>query len=103
MKYFLITYALANGSPEDWYPEVEEFIATLEADPVLGDKITHRSLKRKDGATYYHLATTADDAAAKALGETDFFEKYTQRCDSVSNGAVEVIPLELVAETSRSA
>jgi hypothetical protein len=99
MNHFLITYRFANGSRDEWHREIEQFIAALETDPVLGGKISYRSLKSKEGSAYYHLAAAEDDAAAKALGETAFFARYTERSDAVSGGTVEVVPLELVAQT----
>ena len=99
MNHFLITYRFENGSRDDWHREIEQFIAALETDPALSGKISYRSLKCKEGSAYYHLAAAEDDQAAKALGETAFFARYTERSDAVSGGTVEVLPLELVAET----
>jgi len=98
MKYFLIRYRFAHGSPEEWHGDVARFVAALDADPVLGGKISYRAL-RTAGGDYYHLATAADDAAVAALGQSDFFVRYTGRTDEVSGGQVEVTPLELIAET----
>jgi len=99
MNHFLITYRFANGSKDEWHQEIERFIAALETDPALSGKISYRSLKSKDGPTYYHLAAAEDEQASKALGERDFFKHYTDRSDVVSGGTVEVLPLELIAET----
>lgn len=100
MKHFLIKYRFANGSRDEWHGEIARFIAALERDPELSGKISYRCMRAKEGADYYHLAAAVDDAAAKALGERDFFRHYTERSDSVSGGTVEVVPLEIVAETA---
>jgi hypothetical protein len=99
MNHFLITYRLEHGSRDEWHREIEQFIAALETDPALSGKISYRSLKSREGSAYYHLAAAEDEQAAKALGETTFFARYTERSDAVSGGTVEVLPLELVAET----
>src|ERR1700722_3357923 len=99
MKYFLIRYHFANGSPEEWHADIARFVSALDADPVLGGKISYRAL-RTAGGDYYHLATAADDATVAALNKSDFFARYTDRTDQVSGGQVEVTPLELVAETA---
>jgi hypothetical protein len=100
MKQFMIRYQFKNGSREDWHEEIARFIAALETDPVLAGRITYRCMKiRDDDASYIHLATAADDDAVKALGERPFFKHYTEQTDRVSGGTVEVLPLELIAET----
>ena len=57
-------------------------------------------MKNRDGADYYHLATAVDEAAAKALGQAEFFKAYTELTRRVSGGAVEVLPLEVIGETA---
>lgn len=57
-------------------------------------------MKTTEGSDYYHLAAAVDDEAAKALGERDFFSRYTEMAERVSGGTVEVLPLEIVAETT---
>jgi hypothetical protein len=100
MKYFLIKYRFESGTREDWHAEIERFISALDADPALSGKISYRCLKSKEGSDCYHLATAADDQAAKTLGERDFFTRYTEKCEAVSGGTVEVVPLELIGETA---
>jgi hypothetical protein len=100
MNHFLIKYRFATGSPDEWHAEIGRFIAALENDPALAGKISYRSLKAKAGSDYYHLAAAVDDATAKALGERDFFSHYTEQSDRVSGGTVEVVPLEMIAETT---
>jgi hypothetical protein len=100
MKYFLIKYTFSKGSPEDWQLDIARFIAALDSDPTLSGKISYRCLKHKQGSDYYHFAAAADDRAAAELGERDFFKHYTERSDFVSGGTVEVLPLDLIAETA---
>ena len=54
----------------------------------------------RDSADYYHLASPKDDQAPKDLQSRDFFSGYTARTKLVSNGGVEVLPLEVIAETA---
>lgn len=99
MKHFLIKYRLTNGSKEEWHQEIARFIAALENDPDLSAKISYRCMKTAEGPDYYHLAAATDDQAAKTLGERSFFSRYTEKSDFVSGGTLEVLPLEIVAET----
>jgi hypothetical protein len=48
---------------------------------------------------YYHLAEAADDDAVKALQSREFFSRYTDQTDVAAGGKVEVLPLEVIAET----
>jgi len=100
MKYFLITYRFQNGELAEWHAEIARFIAALDADPVLNGKISYRCLQSKAGPDCYHLATAFDEEAAKTLGERDFFARYTDKCEQVSGGTVEVTPMDLVGETA---
>jgi hypothetical protein len=104
MKRFLIryTYRLDDASVGEWHRRVAQFISALENDPELKGRITYRCMKTRDGADYYHLAEAADDEAIKALGQREFFKRYTEETKRVAGGAVEVSPLETVAETGRS-
>jgi hypothetical protein len=100
VKHFLIRYRFEQGSPADWHQEIRRFIAALESDPELADKVTYRAMKmRDDDASYFHLATALDDDAVKALGQRAFFKHYTEETERVSGGSVEVLPLEIIAET----
>jgi hypothetical protein len=46
-------------------------------------------------------ATAAvDDRATGDLGEADFFKHYTEASDAASGGTLEVLPLEIIAETT---
>ena len=100
MKQFLIKYRFKHGLRDEWHKEIARFIAALESDPVLNGKISYRSMKVKDSDDYYHLASAEDELAVKTLGERDFFSNYTKRTEDVSGGEVEVLPLEIVAETT---
>ena len=96
MKQFLIRYRHTEGTTEDWHRE----IASFDGDPALKGKIGYRCMKGRDGADYYHLATVFDEGARIALQERAFFKHYTEATRVVSGGTVEVVPLEMIAETS---
>ena len=98
MKQFLIKYRLKNGSEPQWHADIARFIAALDADPALKG-ITYRCMKHRGGTDYYHLATAADDEAVKALQSRDFFSRYTEQTKHTAGGEVEVLPLDVVAET----
>jgi len=99
MKHFLIKYRLRNGSPEAWHRDVADFIAAIDRDPTLQGKVAYRCMKARDGDDYYHLATAVDDAAVKALQQSEFFSRYAEKTKQAGGGAVDVVPLEIVAET----
>ncbi len=103
MKHFLIKYRFQNGSPEDWHREIARFIAALDEDPALKEKISYRCFKAGDGSGYYHLASVAEDAATKTLQGRDFFRAYKEKTAVFSAGSVEPLPLDLVAETQVTA
>ncbi len=99
MKQFLIRYRLQNISEEVWHKDVAEFIAALDNDPTVKGKISYRCMKSRDGADYFHLATAVDDQAVKALQQSPFFVSYTEKTKEAGGGHVDVLPLEVVAET----
>jgi hypothetical protein len=101
MKHFLIRYQFKNGSKEEWHQDIARFISALENDPTLNSKISYRCMMGREGSDYYHLASAEDDQAVKELGERDYFTRYTEKSDSVSGGGVEVLPLEVIAQTKR--
>jgi quinol monooxygenase YgiN len=103
MKHFLIKYRLQNASQDAWHNDVAEFIAALDGDPALRGKISYRCMKSRDGADYYHLAEAADEQAIKALQSSPFFSRYTEKTKQAAGGHVDVLPLEIVAETAREA
>jgi len=100
MKHFLIKYTRKNGSEAEWHQDVARFIAALDSDPGL-QGISYRCMRRKGGDEYFHLASVADDDAVKALQQREFFSRYTEQTRQVGGGEVEVIGLEVVAETKR--
>jgi hypothetical protein len=102
MKHFLIKYRFTNGTKEDWHREIERFIAGLEANPALKG-ISYRCMKNAKDTDYYHLASAADDEAVAALSQQDFFKHYTERIKQIAGGDVTVLPLEIIAETTRRA
>lgn len=99
MKYFMIKYRFTTGTREDWHGEIKRFIAALNADPALAGKITYRCMRRRDGDDYYHIAGTADDQATKTLQSRSFFPAYTEATKHAAGGEVEVLPLDIIAET----
>jgi hypothetical protein len=100
VKQFLIKYRLKNGSEERWHQDITRFISALDNDAALHGKISYRCLKGRGGSDYYHLATAADDDAVRALQAREFFRLYTEQTKLASGGEVEVLPLEIVAETA---
>ena len=100
MKHFLIKYSFNNGTREEWHRHIRQFIAWLDGEPDLKGKISYRCMKERDGNGYYHLAAAADEQAIKALQSQDFFKRYTEETRRVAGGEVEVVPLELIAETA---
>jgi hypothetical protein len=100
VKHFLVKYTFKQGTREAWHAEIARFIAALEADPKLQGRISYRCMKVRDSDDYYHVAAAADDAAPGDLNAADFFKHYTAASDTVSAGLLEVLPLEILAETS---
>ena len=101
MKYNMIRYQFANGTPEDWHREVARFIAALDGDPELKGKIGYRVMKNRDDSSYYHIASVVDDAAVKTLQSREFFKAYQAKTRSVAaDGQVTVTPIEVIAETA---
>ena len=100
MKHFMIKYAFAHGSSEDWHREISRFISALDHDPELKGRIIYRCMKNRDDSSYYHLASAADEQAIKTLQQRDFFKHYTEKTRQVAGGDVVVTPIELIAETA---
>jgi hypothetical protein len=103
MKYSLIKYRFQNGSEEAWHRDVAEFISALDNDPALQGKISYRCMKSRGGNEYFHLAGVADDQAIKTLNERAFFSRYKEQTRLAAGGSVDVLPLEVVAETKQKA
>jgi hypothetical protein len=99
MKRSMIKYQFKVGTEEAWQQHVAEFIAALDTDPDLKGKISYRCIKERNGTGYYHLAGTVDDAAVAALQGKKFFKRYQAETKRVGGGEVQVLGLELVAET----
>ena len=100
MKYSMIRYQFANGTPAEWHAEIDRFIAALNSDPDLKGRISYRCMKSRDDSSYFHLAAVADEQAVKTLQSRDFFKRYTERVRQVAGGEVTVTPVELIAETA---
>lgn len=100
MKHFLIKYTFKNGTREAWHEEIARFISALENDPKLRGRIAYRCMKVRDSDEYYHVAAAADDAAPGDLNAADFFKRYTEASDAASGGTLEVLPLDILAETA---
>jgi hypothetical protein len=101
MKHFLIKYRFTDGSEERWHQDIVRFIAALDEDPALRGKISYRCMKHRGGSDYYHVAAAADEQAIKALQSREFFSRYTEQTKVAAGGEVEVLPLEIIAETKR--
>ena len=101
MKYNMIRYQFANGTPEDWHREVARFIAAIDGDPDLKGKMSYRVMKNRDDSSYFHLAAVADDQAVKTLQSREFFKAYQAKTRSVAaGGQVTVTPIEVIGETA---
>jgi hypothetical protein len=103
MKHFLIKYRFTGGAQAQWHQDIADFIAALESDAGLKGRISYRCMKGRDGPDYYHFASAVDDQAIKSLQEHEFFKRYTDKTKSVAGGKVEVVPLEIIAETKYGA
>jgi hypothetical protein len=99
MKQFLIRYRRTAATAEAWHEEIKRFIAKIETDPELRGRISYRCMKVGESDEYMHIATPMDDAAVKALQNWDWFKRYTEQTRAAAGGSVEVLPLEIVAET----
>jgi hypothetical protein len=101
MKHFLIKYRFKIGSEDVWHGEIKRFIAAIEGDPSLKGRIGYLCMKASGPSEdYYHIATAADEEAVKALQGRAFFAHYTSESKRVSDGAIEVVPLTVIAETA---
>jgi len=99
MKYFLIRYRLKDGLDEQRRREMLSFISALNDEPALSGRISYRCMKTREGPDYYHLAAAADDQTVQDLQSREFFTRYTEQTDLAADGEVEVLPLEIIAET----
>lgn len=99
MKHFLIKYRHTNGSAEEWHQAIRGFIAALDSDPAVKGRIAYRCMKNRNGSDYYHLAVPQDEDANRVLSDQAFFKRYQQQTRAAAGGEVEVVPLEILAET----
>jgi hypothetical protein len=60
-------------------------------------------MKIGDSADCLHLATAADDQAIKAPQQSPLFSGHTEKTRKVAGGAVDVWPLDIIAETQMKA
>jgi hypothetical protein len=100
MKHFMIKYRRKDVPAEQWHKDIANFIAALNEDPAVKGQISYRCMKIGNSDDYYHIAGAASEAATKALQQTAFFPAYTARTKEVAGGVVEVLPLEIIAETT---
>ena len=103
MKHFMIKYRFVSGSPEEWRGHIAQFISNLKSDPDLKGEISYRCMKERDGAEYYHFASTSDDEATAALQGKEFFKFYSAETWRVAGGELSVVPLEMIGETDHRA
>jgi hypothetical protein len=100
MKHFMIRYRFKEGSREDWHRAIDAFVAAVDSSPALKGKIRYRVMNIRGTDEYCHLAAAADDAAIQALQSQEFFKGYNAETRRVAGGAVEVVPLDVIAETA---
>jgi hypothetical protein len=99
MKQFLIKYQLKVGTEAQRRDEMVAFIAAMNGDPAVKGRISYRCMKVPGKPDYWHIVTAEDDAV-KALQGREYFKRYTELTKHGAGGEVEVIPLELVADTA---
>jgi hypothetical protein len=102
MKHFLIRYRLTSGTEADWHQTVARFIAALDDDPELRQRISYRCMKIRDDQAYYHLAAAADEHAIKILQQREYFKRYTEATNHAGGGDVVVSPLDVIAESAHA-
>jgi hypothetical protein len=100
MKHFMIRYRFKQGSKDDWHRAIADFVAAIEGHPALEGKILYRVVNVRGSDQYYHLAAAADDQAIQTLQSQDFFKSYNAETRRVAGGEVEVVPLDIIAETA---
>ena len=98
MKHFLIKYRLKSGTEEQRRQEMTAFIAAMRGDPAVAGRISYRCMKVPGKTDYWHIVAAQDEAVAALQGQ-DYFKRYTDQTKAAAGGAVEVVPLELIAET----
>ena len=103
MKYFMIKYRFTTGTKEEWHQDIARFIANIDSDPALKGRISYRCMKGTKNNEYYHIASPIDDQAVAALQQRDWFKAYTEKTKLVAGGEVEVMPIEIIAQTAYTA
>ena len=101
MKRFLITYSREKATEQEWHARVAEFIRAIESDADLKGKVLYTVMRAKDGRSYYHLAEVLDETAGEILQTREFFKAYTAATKRTSDDKVTVMPIDIVAATSR--
>ena len=100
MKRFMIRYRFANGTEADSARRDCALHRRAGQRPILAGRVSYRCMRIKGDPAYYHLATAADDDAARALNESPFFKRYTDATKRVAEGGrVDVTPMEIIGET----
>ena len=100
MKHFMIRYRFKTGTKEDWHRAIADFVAHVDGNPALKGKIRYRVVNVRGSDQYYHLAAAADDQAIQTLQSQDFFKSYNAETRRIAGGEVEVVPLDVIAETA---
>lgn len=100
MKHFMIRYRFKEGSKDDWHRAIAAFVAAIDANPALKGKIRYRVMNIRGSDEYCHLAAAADDQAIQALQAQEFFKGYNAENRRVAGGEVQVVPLDIIAETA---
>lgn len=100
MKHFMIRYRFKEGSKDDWHRSIAAFVANIDGHPALKGKIRYRVMNIRGSDEYCHVAAAADDGAIQTLQSQDFFKGYNAETRRVAGGTVEVVPLDIVAETA---
>ena len=97
MKHFMIKYRFTTGTGGILARRNQGFIARFNADPAVKGKITYRCMKHRDGNDYPSRRRGPErDQGAASLR---FFPAYTKETERVAGGHIEVLPLDIIAET----
>jgi hypothetical protein len=91
----IIKYRHTTGTTEDWHREIASFITRLTASGAQGRSAIAAGAATARTTIISRCSTTRRIALAR-----DFFKHYTEATRLVSGGSVEVVPLEMIAETA---
>jgi len=100
MKHFMIRYRFKEGAKAEWHRAIADFVAAIDGNPALKGRIRYRVMNVRGSDEYCHLAAAADDDAIQTLQSQDFFKRYNAETRRVAGGTVEVVPLDIIAETA---